>query len=70
MLAVFVILLSAVTTAFSQMSVTSCGDVVPPRGRAVVANDITCDSATAAVLEVGDRGHLDLAGHTLRGGIS
>ena len=68
--AVFVILLSAATTAFPQVTVSSCGDVVPPRGHAVVANDITCDPSTPAVVEVGDRGHLDLVGHTLGGGVS
>jgi len=57
------------SAAFSQTSITSCGSIVPPRGTGVVANDITCSPSDPFVVRVDDRAKLDLAGHTLSGGV-
>ncbi len=56
------------TAASPPVQITSCGQSVPPRAHGVVANDLSCPASDPFVVEVQDRGTLDVAGHTLAGG--
>jgi hypothetical protein len=55
--------------ASAQVQISTCGQTVPARTTGVVVNDITCPGTDPQVVQVDDRGKLDLAGFTLSGGV-
>ena len=61
------VLASATAVRSQDVSISTCGQVVPARASAVVANDITCDPTEPFVVQIEDRGSLDRSGFTLIG---